>query len=93
VARIFKRGNCGKALDITWLARDRMGVDGISDEFGAARHLVNLEVPNTYEGTQDLHAPILARAINGIQAFSWRATDGAALHRRWATSPPLRASP
>jgi glutaryl-CoA dehydrogenase len=70
VVRIFKRGNCGKALDIAWLARDMMGVDGISDEFGAARHLVNLEVANAHEGTQDIHALILARAINGIQAFS-----------------------
>ena len=67
---ILKRNNCGKALDIARLARDMMGGNGISDEFGVARHLVNLEVVNTYEGTHDVHALILGRAITGIQAFS-----------------------
>jgi glutaryl-CoA dehydrogenase len=52
------------------LARDMMGGNGISDEFGVARHLVNLEVVNTYEGTHDIHALILGRAQTGIQAFS-----------------------
>ncbi|WP_374602989.1 acyl-CoA dehydrogenase [Niveibacterium sp.] len=66
---IMKRNSCGKALDIARLARDMMGGNGISDEFGVARHLVNLEVVNTYEGTHDIHALILGRAITGIQAF------------------------
>ena len=63
---ILKRNNCGKALDIARMARDMMGGNGISDEFGVARHLVNLEVVNTYEGTHDIHALILGRAITGI---------------------------
>ena len=67
---ILKRNNCGKALDIARAARDMMGGNGISDEFGVARHLVNLEVVNTYEGTHDIHALILGRAITGIPAFS-----------------------
>ena len=67
---ILKRNSCGKALDVARLARDMMGGNGISDEFGVARHLVNLEVVNTYEGTHDVHALILGRAITGIQAFS-----------------------
>jgi glutaryl-CoA dehydrogenase len=70
VTSIMKRNSCGKALDIARLARDMMGGNGISDEFGVARHLVNLEVVNTYEGTHDIHALILGRAITGIQAFS-----------------------
>jgi glutaryl-CoA dehydrogenase len=67
---ILKRNSCGKALDIARTARDMLGGNGISDEFGVARHLVNLEVVNTYEGTHDIHALILGRAITGIQAFS-----------------------
>jgi glutaryl-CoA dehydrogenase len=67
---ILKRNSCGKALDIARMARDMMGGNGISDEFGVARHLVNLEVVNTYEGTHDVHALILGRAITGIAAFS-----------------------
>jgi len=66
---IIKRNSCGKALDIARLARDMMGGNGISDEYGVARHLVNLEVVNTYEGTHDIHALILGRAITGIAAF------------------------
>jgi glutaryl-CoA dehydrogenase len=67
---ILKRNSCGKALDIARAARDMLGGNGISDEFGIARHLVNLEVVNTYEGTHDIHALILGRAITGIAAFS-----------------------
>ncbi len=67
---IVKRNSCGKALDIARTARDMLGGNGISDEFAIARHLVNLEVVNTYEGTHDIHALILGRAITGIQAFS-----------------------
>ena len=67
---ILKRNSCGKALDIARAARDMLGGNGISDEFGVARHLVNLEVVNTYEGTHDVHALILGRAITGIAAFS-----------------------
>jgi glutaryl-CoA dehydrogenase len=70
ITSILKRNSCGKALDIARMARDMMGGNGISDEFGVARHLVNLEVVNTYEGTHDIHALILGRAITGIQAFS-----------------------
>jgi glutaryl-CoA dehydrogenase len=66
---IMKRNSCGKALDIARMARDMLGGNGISDEFGVARHLVNLEVVNTYEGTHDIHALILGRAITGLQAF------------------------
>jgi glutaryl-CoA dehydrogenase len=69
VTSIFKRNSCGKALEIARVARDMMGGNGISDEFGVARHLVNLEVVNTYEGTHDIHALILGRAITGIPAF------------------------
>ncbi|WP_066340702.1 acyl-CoA dehydrogenase [Azohydromonas lata] len=67
---IMKRNSCGKALDIARVARDMLGGNGISDEYGIARHLVNLEVVNTYEGTHDVHALILGRAITGLQAFS-----------------------
>ena len=67
---ILKRNSCGKALDIARLARDMLGGNGISDEFHIARHLVNLEVVNTYEGTHDIHALILGRAITGIAAFA-----------------------
>ncbi|MFD0850039.1 acyl-CoA dehydrogenase [Sphingosinicella xenopeptidilytica] len=67
---ILKRNNCGKALDIARTARDMLGGNGISDEFGVARHLVNLEVVNTYEGTHDVHALIIGRAITGIAAFA-----------------------
>ncbi len=70
ITSILKRNSCGKSLDIARMARDMMGGNGISDEFGVARHLVNLEVVNTYEGTHDIHALILGRAITGIQAFS-----------------------
>ncbi|CAH2931358.1 MAG: Glutaryl-CoA dehydrogenase (EC [uncultured Paraburkholderia sp.] len=69
ITSIMKRNSCGKALDIARLARDMLGGNGISDEFGIARHLVNLEVVNTYEGTHDIHALILGRAQTGIQAF------------------------
>ena len=69
ITSIMKRNSCGKALDIARLARDMLGGNGISDEFGVARHLVNLEVVNTYEGTHDIHALILRRAQTGLQAF------------------------
>ena len=70
ITSILKRNSCGKALDIARQARDMLGGNGISDEFGVIRHVVNLEVVNTYEGTHDIHALILGRAITGIQAFS-----------------------
>ena len=69
ITSLIKRNSCGKALDIARLARDMLGGNGISDEFGVARHLVNLEVVNTYEGTHDVHALILGRAQTGIAAF------------------------
>jgi glutaryl-CoA dehydrogenase len=69
ITSIMKRNSCGKSLDIARMARDMLGGNGISDEFGVARHLVNLEVVNTYEGTHDVHALILGRAITGIAAF------------------------
>ena len=70
ITSILKRNSCGKALEIARIARDMLGGNGISDEYGIIRHLVNLEVVNTYEGTHDIHALILVRAITGIQAFS-----------------------
>jgi len=70
ITSLLKRNSCGKSLDIARMARDMMGGNGISDEFGVARHLVNLEVVNTYEGTHDVHALILGRAQTGIAAFS-----------------------
>jgi glutaryl-CoA dehydrogenase len=70
ITSIIKRNSCGKALDISRMARDMLGGNGISDEYGVIRHLVNLEVVNTYEGTHDVHALILGRAQTGIQAFS-----------------------
>ncbi|MEB5963989.1 acyl-CoA dehydrogenase [Comamonas testosteroni] len=70
ITSLIKRNNCGKSLDIARMARDMLGGNGISDEFGVARHLVNLEVVNTYEGTHDVHALILGRAQTGIAAFA-----------------------
>jgi glutaryl-CoA dehydrogenase len=70
ITSLLKRNSCGKALDIARMARDMMGGNGITDEFGVIRHLVNLEVVNTYEGTHDIHALILGRAQTGIAAFS-----------------------
>ncbi len=70
LASIVKRNSCGKALDIARMARDMLGGNGISDEFGVIRHMVNLEAVNTYEGTHDIHALILGRAITGIAAFA-----------------------
>ncbi|TGG92001.1 acyl-CoA dehydrogenase [Natronospirillum operosum] len=66
---LIKRNNCGKALDIARVARDMHGGNGISEEYGVMRHMVNLETVNTYEGTHDIHALILGRAQTGIQAF------------------------
>ena len=66
---IMKRNNCGKALDAARVARDMHGGNGISDEYHVIRHVMNLETVNTYEGTHDIHALILGRAITGIQAF------------------------
>jgi len=67
---LVKRNSCGKALDIARVARDMHGGNGISDEYHVVRHMINLEAVNTYEGTHDVHALILGRAITGIQAFS-----------------------
>ncbi len=66
---LVKRNNCGKALDIARMARDMHGGNGISEEYQVMRHMVNLETVNTYEGTHDVHALILGRAITGLQAF------------------------
>ncbi len=66
---MIKRNNCGKALDIARQSRDIHGGNGISDEFHVMRHMVNLETVNTYEGTHDIHALILGRAMTGLQAF------------------------
>jgi glutaryl-CoA dehydrogenase len=67
---LIKRNNCGKALDIARLARDMHGGNGISEEFQVMRHMINLETVNTYEGTHDVHALILGRAITGLPAFT-----------------------
>ena len=67
---LVKHNNCGKALDIARTARDMHGGNGISDEFHVIRHVMNLEAVNTYEGTHDIHALALGRAITGIPAFT-----------------------
>ncbi|AGT09761.1 acyl-CoA dehydrogenase [Paracoccus aminophilus] len=67
---LIKRNNCGKALAIARASRDMHGGNGISEEFQIMRHMVNLETVNTYEGTHDVHALILGRAITGLQAFA-----------------------
>ncbi len=69
ITSMLKRNSCGKSLDVARAARDMLGGNGISDEYAVARHLVNLEVVNTYEGTHDIHALILGRAQTGIAAF------------------------
>ncbi|WP_019140073.1 acyl-CoA dehydrogenase [Noviherbaspirillum massiliense] len=69
ITSMMKRNSCGKALDVARMARDMLGGNGISDEFGVIRHMVNLEVVNTYEGTHDIHALILGREQTGIAAF------------------------
>ncbi|HQY43141.1 MAG TPA: acyl-CoA dehydrogenase [Paracoccaceae bacterium] len=66
---VIKRNNCGKALEIARHARDMHGGNGIQEDFHVMRHMVNLETVNTYEGTHDVHALILGRAITGLQAF------------------------
>jgi glutaryl-CoA dehydrogenase len=66
---LIKRNNCGKALDVARLARDMHGANGISEEYQVMRHMINLETVNTYEGTHDVHALILGRAITGLPAF------------------------
>eukprot|EP00043_Microstomoeca_roanoka_P011355 m.107081 g.107081 ORF g.107081 m.107081 type:complete len:424 (+) comp15173_c5_seq3:710-1981(+) len=66
---LIKRNSCGKALDIARQARDMLGGNGISEDYHIIRHMINLETVNTYEGTHDIHALILGRAITGLQAF------------------------
>ncbi len=66
---LLKRNNCGKSLDIARVSRDMHGGNGISDEYGVIRHVMNLEAVNTYEGTHDVHALILGRAQTGLSAF------------------------
>ncbi|KAL3276345.1 hypothetical protein HHI36_011728 [Cryptolaemus montrouzieri] len=66
---ILKRNNAGKALKIARTARDMLGGNGIQDEYHIMRHMMNLETVNTYEGTHDVHALILGKAITGISAF------------------------
>lgn len=67
---LLKRNNAGKSLDIARVCRDMLGGNGISDEYHVIRHVMNLESVNTYEGTHDIHALILGRAITGIPAFA-----------------------
>eukprot|EP00287_Rhodomonas_sp_CCMP768_P023178 CAMPEP_0202824332 /NCGR_PEP_ID=MMETSP1389-20130828/12280_1 /ASSEMBLY_ACC=CAM_ASM_000865 /TAXON_ID=302021 /ORGANISM="Rhodomonas sp., Strain CCMP768" /LENGTH=66 /DNA_ID=CAMNT_0049497411 /DNA_START=21 /DNA_END=221 /DNA_ORIENTATION=- len=66
---MLKRNSCGKALAIAREARDMLGGNGIVDEYHVIRHVLNLEAVNTYEGTSDIHALVLGRAITGIPAF------------------------
>ena len=66
---LIKRNSCGKALNIARSARDMLGGNGISDDYPIMRHMVNLEVVNTYEGTHDVHALILGRSQTGLSAF------------------------
>jgi len=67
---LIKRNSCLKSLNICREARDILGGNGISDEYHVIRHAVNLETVNTYEGTSDIHALIIGRAITGIQSFT-----------------------
>lgn len=67
---LLKRNSCGKSLEIARICRDMLGGNGISDEYHIIRHVMNLEAVNTYEGTHDIHALILGRAITGIQSFA-----------------------
>jgi glutaryl-CoA dehydrogenase len=67
---ILKRNSCGKALEVARTARDMHGGNGVADEYHVIRHVMNLEAVNTYEGTHDIHALILGRAITGIPAFA-----------------------
>jgi glutaryl-CoA dehydrogenase len=66
---LIKRNSCGKSLNVARVARDMLGGNGISDEYPVMRHMVNLEVVNTYEGTHDIHALILGRTQTDIPAF------------------------
>ncbi len=70
IISLIKRNNCGKSLTIARECRDILGGNGISDEYHVIRHAMNLEAVNTYEGTHDIHALILGRAITGIPAFA-----------------------
>ncbi len=70
IISLIKRNSAGKALDIARVARDMHGGNGISDEYHVIRHVMNLESVNTYEGTHDIHALIIGRAITGLQAFT-----------------------
>lgn len=67
---LVKRNSCGKSLEIARIARDMLGGNGVSDEYHVMRHMLNLEAVNTYEGTHDIHALILGRAITGLQSFT-----------------------
>jgi glutaryl-CoA dehydrogenase len=67
---LLKRNSAGKALEIARMARDIHGGNGISDEYGVIRHVMNLETVNTLEGTHDIHALVLGRAQTGISAFN-----------------------
>jgi glutaryl-CoA dehydrogenase len=69
ITSIMKRNSCGKALDIARMARDMHGGNGVSDEYGVIRHMLNLEAVNTYEGTHDIHLLILGNEITGLPAF------------------------
>jgi glutaryl-CoA dehydrogenase len=66
---MMKRNNCSKALQIARQARDMLGGNGIADEYHVIRHMVNLEAVNTYEGTSDIHALIIGKAITDLSAF------------------------
>jgi glutaryl-CoA dehydrogenase len=66
---MVKRNNCGKALAVASECRDMLGGNGIIDEYHIIRHMLNLEAVNTYEGTHDIHALILGRAVTGLSAF------------------------
>ena len=72
---MVKRNSCGKSLAIAREARDMLGGNGISDEYHIIRHVMNLEAVNTYEGTHDIHALILGRAITGLQVRRWRVCE------------------
>ena len=72
---LAKRNNCGKALEISRIARDMHGGNGITGDYRIIHHMMNLESVNTYEGTYDIHGLILGREITGIQSFTPKGND------------------
>lgn len=66
---LAKRDNCRSALGVARAARDLLGGNGITTEYAAIRHMLNLETVATYEGTDTVHTLVLGREITGLNAF------------------------